>query len=364
MFLYVFNFFSAIAYNNDFKMAKLLIENGADVNNPNNPVFYHAVKANNLEIVKLLIENGFLWDKSINKVYRARDRGGTAFEASDDPESNENKNDDNGDSGATSDINNPSWTMSVFHLCCYYGYIEILKYLFEIESNYSTKIDIFAKTSQISANGFTLACCQEENTEMISYLIKNVYIISRIIESDESETENQGNQENQKNQENQENQETQTKETKETKETEKPKETKKPKKAKTKRELKREAKKERQARLAIQTLINQRDYTGNTPLLYATSYGDSETIEMLIDTFPTDIDINIPHRKTNQTPLITACRLNHVKCVKALVKGTDENVKNKLNINAKDSTSFVFSRFLSLLLLFFIFFLFFFVFCF
>lgn len=154
----------ACAQNNT-EIAKLLLKNGIKLQRPginsSNKILqkekwlFNAIKHNNIEIVKLLIDPmykdlnyyPFDWNKQIN----SRDE-------------------------------------HLFLLCCEYGSLDCLKYLFSIEKEYKfeTKIDIFSKcNSAIHSShlkGYTglHMAFGGKNEELIDYLMHHVYDTSKI----------------------------------------------------------------------------------------------------------------------------------------------------------------------------------------
>ena len=140
-------------WNNNVSMVKILLssKNNANPNiidtENNVSCIWRACYHGNLEIIRLLLNNSnsnsnsikFDWDLLINKC--------------------DNKN------GA-----------NIFHLCCQFGFVDCLKYLFEIEKHFNTKIDIFCKTNNNDnqMNGLLLAC-NNNQPQMIEYLLTTVY---------------------------------------------------------------------------------------------------------------------------------------------------------------------------------------------
>ena len=133
---------------NSPEMVQLLLENGAIMVDYQSKTwklekwFINTIKNNNVEICKLLIDPiynnkfkyQFDWNNQIN---------------------NENEH--------------------LFLLCCKHNSLDCLKYLFKIEKNFETKMDIFGKNKKDGYTSLHMAFSGIDTEELIDYLMTNVY---------------------------------------------------------------------------------------------------------------------------------------------------------------------------------------------
>eukprot|EP01084_Bolivina_argentea_P174843 302834_1 len=134
------------AENESAEMVKFLLKNGASansINKYNETAMWHGISKGNIEIIKLLIKYGFDWDKYINAPSKVP--GGGNFTG--------------------------------FHMCCLNGSIRCLEYLFSIEKNYSTKIDVHSKAVK-NQTGLLLAC-NSNSTSVVEFLFTKTKFLDK-----------------------------------------------------------------------------------------------------------------------------------------------------------------------------------------
>ena len=234
---------------NHLEMIDYLLSNGANASNPH----LGSVVASNgsIEAMKMILnmdgkyKHSWDWDKNINIKFGHKSYDGR----------------------------------TTFLSACWYGSLDFLKFLLEIEPKYKTKMDKTVVSMQLERNGLMWACMKRK-MELATYLVNNVYC-----EPNSSNNNNNDNNDNNNNNSG-------------------------------------------KCELDINNLTKKYN---STVFSFACTFGNVELMEALVKNFGNTIDFN-QKDYFGRTGFFRACAENQYELVEWLMK--DEFTKNKIDFNA------------------------------